>query len=127
MSEPTTGGIDTTTKVDLLLREYDTLRQEVISRTNNRFAILGLLGTVVAFVCTQTDIALTRQWVVVVVFLVVLWWIVGYTMRKIGTYLAAVERRINELAGEKLLRWGQSVGDRALYRLLYLRACSKRV
>ena len=37
-------------KITILLKEYDTLRQEILNRINNRFMMLGMVITFLAFV-----------------------------------------------------------------------------
>ena len=36
-------------KINILLKEYDTLRTEILQRISNRFAFLGLFGAIGAF------------------------------------------------------------------------------
>ena len=112
-------------KVDVLLREYDTLRQEIISRTNNRFAIGGYLGAIVVFFCSQSQFSALVRWCVALgalVGLLLLWFMIGYLIEQAASRIAEVESTVNAILGEELLvyesrnrrRWFGAVGPRLL-------------
>ena len=42
-------------KVDVLLKEYDSLRQEAIHRLNNRFHMLGYAGAIITYTAVQSE------------------------------------------------------------------------
>ena len=102
-------------KIDILLKEYDSLRQEILSRTNNRFLMLGVVATFLGFVLFTDNSVFkcqifglsTRVIVVIsgVLVLLVIWLFFGYLVGTLAARVSAIERRVNELAGEKLLEW----------------------
>ena len=117
-------------KVDVLLREYDTLREEVIARTNNRFAISGLLGAIMVFVGGKSELDIVWRWTVVLVALVVLtifWWSIGDVMHQIGAHLIGIEGRVNALLGEQLLEWERATGNRRATRWLYPKFTTRKL
>lgn len=106
---------DSKVRIEILLKEYDTLRQEIISRTNNRFAITGFFGAVALFAVTKEG--LDAFWkcaisVASLVFLLALWLWIKFLIDLCAQRIAKIERRINELAGDTLLEWETEVAKR---------------
>jgi hypothetical protein len=105
-------------KVQILLKEYDTLHAETASRINNRFAIVGFVLAMVSFVGTRSDLQIAHRWVLGVLGLamsVVVWWRLGQLIVKCTRRICAIERRVNQLMGEDLLVWGSQVAARTLF------------
>jgi hypothetical protein len=93
-------------KIQILLKEYDALRAEIISRASNRFSSLGILAAVVAFVASQKDALFA--WIaggVVVIVLIGVWLRLGYLIGRCSAQIAKIEEQINELADADLLSW----------------------
>ncbi|HLI62850.1 MAG TPA: hypothetical protein VKV05_05590 [Terriglobales bacterium] len=103
--------------VEILFKEYDTLRAEIISRTNNAvqlgtaFAALGF-GIVTWSVSRSTITTLrgvaTLAGVILalVVFYVILnQWLVQLDIDNAAARLRELESQINRLCGAELLRW----------------------
>jgi hypothetical protein len=123
--------VDRKGKIEILMKEYDTLRQEILSRINNRFLMLGLIGTFLGF-ALFADNSLLRSYifgissrgivvVIGIVILVATWMWLGYLVGVLAARVSAIEQRVNELAGDELLewetrhgwgRWGRYVGAR---------------
>lgn len=53
MVESLLQGLDDKAKIDILLKEYETLRNKIVTRINSRFAIVGYVAGIVALVGTQ--------------------------------------------------------------------------
>lgn len=110
--------IDTVTKINILLKEYDTLRAEMLQRMNGRFAIVGLLGALLVLVISKgewqpTGWKLDARWLVAVLgasILAGIFWRFGTLIRKLGTRVSKVEQRVNQLAQEDLLAWETCFG-----------------
>ena len=106
---------DSKIRIEILLKEYDTLRQEIISRTNNRFAITGFFGAVSLFAVTKEGLDPFWRWAIVVaplVILSVLWLWIKVAIDLCAHRIVGLERRINELAGDTLLEWETEVANR---------------
>jgi hypothetical protein len=99
-------GLTNDAKIQILLKEYDALRAEIISRTSNRFSSLGILAAVVAFSASQQNVLLA--WIVggaVGLLLFGVWLRLGYLIGRCSAQIANVEEQINALAGDDLLTW----------------------
>lgn len=102
-------------RIDILMKEYDSLRQEILSRTNNRFVMLGLVATFLGFALfTENSIFEsrflgldTRAIVVIsgILILMAIWLFFGYLVGALAARVSAIERHVNEIAGEQLLEW----------------------
>lgn len=123
MIEGSNTGIDQKAKVEVLLHEYDTLRAEILSRTQSRFSVCGFTGASLAFVITQNQIGAWRWFlaVVAVLAIVAIWVNFGFLIRRCANRLVQVEDKVNQLAGEELLGWEHQCVRRAGERLFYRR------
>jgi hypothetical protein len=110
--------IDIVTKINILLKEYDTLRAEMLQRVNARFAIVGLLGALLVLLISKWEWqpagwSLNVRWLVGVLgasILVGVFWRFGTLIRKLAAQVSQVEQRVNQLAQEDLLTWETSFG-----------------
>ena len=110
MTEPASSTInqDAKIKIDILLKEYDTLRTEIIHRINNRWRATGFGIAAVALVGSLS--ALDKQLVTLIVVasalaLLALWSRSWYLIQRCELRIAEIEQRVNEIAGERLLVW----------------------
>lgn len=107
-------------KIDILLKEYETLRQEILSRTHNRFLMVGIVGAFLAYTLfTNNPILKTyilgiglRTFVLVsgAIALLVIWLWFGYIVGNLDMRISAIDKRINDLVGEELLEWETRYG-----------------
>ena len=110
--------IDTVIKINILLKEYDTLRAEMLQRINARFAIVGLLGALLVLLISKwgwqpAGWPLDVRWLVGVLgasILAGIFWRFGTLIRKLAAQVSQVEQRVNKLAQEDLLTWETSFG-----------------
>jgi hypothetical protein len=93
-------------KIDILLKEYDTIRAEAIARINSRFAFVGLIIGIIAL-SRNRDHEISYTFV-----LIVAWFYLGQLLNLLRTGLQHVEHEINRLAGEELLTWETSRSSR---------------
>jgi hypothetical protein len=112
-------------KLSALLMEYDKLRDEIVSRLNNRFAVIGYLGAMLAFIMSQASgvswpeplfplgsIALPKEvfWpalliVIGLFFLFIVWRRFGALIKKLSRRISEIEQEVNLLIGEEVLVW----------------------
>src|SRR5205085_9863217 len=94
-------------QIEVLLAEYNTLRQEMLARINNRFAFLTLASGVAAFWWGKGG-GHSIGWVAFLALLLTLfaiWYWTGCLMEGISTGIQRIETDVNRLAGAELLRW----------------------
>lgn len=104
--------------VEIMLKEYETLRQESLNTINNRNTILSFglatigtifTGSIVAY--TTGTYALISSLALILAIpaissLVLLIWLGEYErMQRAGRFLVELERKINEEASKELLTW----------------------
>jgi hypothetical protein len=107
-------------KIEILLKEYDRLGQEILGRINNRFVMLGLVGAFLGVVFFKESPILTIQfWGLSVrtvlaisglIALIAIWIYFGYLTGTLARRVSSIEKRVNELAGEDLLMWESRYG-----------------
>ena len=113
---------DTKAKVDILLKEYDILRSEIISRTNNRFAVIGFIAALIAFVGSQSEMPLYVRCVIgglAFVAILVIYFRLGQLIKRCAVRIAEIEEKINNLMGEKLLVWESQIAKSGLFHWFY--------
>jgi hypothetical protein len=93
-------------KITILLHEYDTLREEIIQRTNHGFQIYGIGA--VFFVWLMSRSFDQRFWIMLCISVIALgraWRSSVREIRKAAERLQELENIINGLAGTDLLVW----------------------
>lgn len=98
-------------KVEVLLREYDTLRTEILARVRTRFELLGFLAIITAFAGSRdssTTVAVTVAAVALLIAIVVwIWFARG--IKRCAVRILEIETKVNELLDDDLLRWESSL------------------
>jgi len=95
-------------KVEVLLKEYGTLREEILQRSNQRFQFIAIAGAMGAFAIFRTSpLSLTQTAAIIAAVVTVLWvWCrLGHLILRCSRRIAEIERRVNDLAGDDLLQW----------------------
>src|SRR6266849_10226121 len=102
-------------QIDILLKEYDTLRQEIIARTSQGFQVLGfgvLLYT--ALVAWFGAHSVDRTfWVLLIIFVLTIAVVSLMAHRDINMAarrISEIELHVNNLAGATLLQWETKYG-----------------
>ena len=113
-TESPTGSLKATDKITILLKEYDTLRAEMIARINSRFAFLGLTMGIVALVWSRDRAPSTMVMLGLAATLLVVWFYLGQLLYRLRVAIAHVENEINKLAGTQLLTWESHRSSRLL-------------
>jgi hypothetical protein len=105
-------------QIQILLKEYDTLRQEIVGRINSRFSLVGFGSGLAVFLASQKptewDWLLIVSWLLA---LVILWWRTAILLRRCSIRIAYLEQQINSLAGAELLAWESHHGGGWLRRI----------
>ena len=96
-------------KIQILMAEYNTLRAEVIQKSNSTFQIFGVAITAVVaisgIVATYAIIAGFSIFIILIVVLLATYRSIEFSMLTFGNRLREIEREVNQLAGAKLLKW----------------------
>jgi len=106
-------------KINILLKEYDMLYQEIRSRSDKRFSIISLGSVAAAILANFSGISMwivLSLWVVFALFL--LWWF-GFLINRCSEQIRRLEQQINELADADLLTWESQIAKKSLFHKLY--------
>lgn len=107
MNSSNTDTLSNKEKVQILLHEYTTLRQEIIARTTHGFQLIAAGAVVLVWALTKPEID-GRFWFGVAVAISVILISSAMAFRDIGKAaerLRELENDINRRAGEQLLVW----------------------
>jgi hypothetical protein len=109
---------DAKKRIDILFKEYDTLRQETIMRMNQRLSMTNVFTGLAVFVVAVKPADMLPMYVGVpwAIILLIIWVRTAQLLNNLRRRLVLVEIRVNELAGEKLLAWETSYAQRAFLR-----------
>ena len=99
--------METKEKIDILLKEYDTLRTEARDRMRGRLAIAGYFTVLAAFFKVQTEFPLFEVFVFTFIIVGSIWLYLWILLKRVSAHLIKLEKRINSLVGEELLTWEQ--------------------
>ncbi len=106
-------------RIEVLMKEYDTLRAELLGRMDSRFALIGTSVAGAAIIACSGGTGLSIAVVGAVVALLLLFWLrSGVLMMRCSEGIAAIEERINDLAGYRLLEWESNTRNRWWWRAL---------
>ena len=111
-------------KVQILLKEYETLRVEMIQRFNHRFNFLTIIGAVGAFVFFKTEKISYLQvsaFVATTISILIVWFWIGHVIARCSRRVSEIEKKVNELAGEDLLLWETVQIDHGVFHKIYKR------
>jgi hypothetical protein len=111
-----------TEKIQILLKEYETLRAEVVQRFNHRFHFLTIIGGLGAFIFFKADKISYLQISAVVlaaISVIVVWFWIGDVIARCSRRISELERKINEIAGEDLLMWETIQLDQGIFHKIH--------
>jgi hypothetical protein len=93
-------------KIEILFKEYDALRAEVLNRTNNLYQLIAVAVLILTWSLSQ---GMSFELVLCVpIFAGIFMFLAWAAFRDIGisgTRLRELEDEINETAGSELLKW----------------------
>ncbi len=110
-------------KTQVLLKEYDALRAQILQYMHQRFQMLTIAGALGAFALFTAKVSTGVQQAALAVaagVAITVWWTAGYGMALCGNRIAEIELQVNQLAGdgEDLLAWEARLqGNSILHRL----------
>jgi hypothetical protein len=100
-------------KINILLHEYDTLRTEIIHRTNNMFQVIAGCGVLFVWILSR-QLSDVRFWLGLILLLALaalFSWLIRRDINKAAARLRELEADINVRAKEPgLLRWESKHG-----------------
>ena len=107
--------------LQISLKEYETLRAEILQRIGHRFTFLSLSGAVGASAFFSAQDLRTSQTLVLIISAAALfgvWWQLGNLIARCSKRIAEIERTANEIAGEPLLRWEhEGLGSKFFHKI----------
>ena len=107
--------------VEVVLHEYDTLRNEVLSRASARLELLGLLS-IAATLFGVSGFSEHWRWAYVVgialLILIGLWFYFGWAMKRCARRLRQIEGEVNTAIGRTVLRWESDLPQKGLSSLI---------
>lgn len=97
-------------KIQILLHEYDTLRNEVLSRYAAQFQSTGVLAIIIIGLTTVLITQGAKITILVLIGITVMLYIgaqiwIDYDIAKAARRLREIEADVNSRAGETLLQW----------------------
>src|SRR5438093_6794501 len=97
----------TDSRINIVLKEYDTLRAEVLQRLSARYQLLAVVAALGTLVGTRdvpaSVIAVTVAITLVVLAVVWIWFL--YDIDRCAEKISEIEDHVNKLAGTRLLSW----------------------
>jgi MFS family permease len=107
-------------QIEILFKEYDALRTEIIARTGNIYQLAAIFAALVAGLLTWYRAHLF-DWIFIVLAVVMfICSVVLYAGRsKARSRLQQVEKDINDIAKVDLLKWEQMRRQRSLLRIIW--------
>jgi sulfite exporter TauE/SafE len=106
--------------VEIVLHEYDALREEVLSHMNSRFQLLGLVG-IAATLLGVSGVSKHWHWVFVLaiatLILLGLWLYFGFAIKRCAVRLRQIEEEINSTLDRQVLKWERELPRAGFYSL----------
>src|SRR2546421_9424266 len=101
-------------QVNIMLHEYDTLRNEILNRQNHLYQLFALAGLFFVWIAGHPiDL---RFWISIAAAILVLgfgYWFIFRDTEKAAERLRQIEKKINDLAQDEILvwetRWGGAI------------------
>ena len=109
-------------KIEILFKEYDTLREEIISRLSQRINFLGLFGAIGVYAFFQDKTLNGKQYIIIVLAAILLycvWHHLGNVVARCSKRIAEIECVINKMAGTTLLVWEHEKRGSKLFHKVY--------
>ena len=108
-------------KIDILMKEYETLRSEILHRINQRFAFLSLTGAVSAFGFFKVDkhtVASMSILFAAIFILGAIWFHFGRRIQECSSRISEIEQQVNSFVGDELLVWETKRQSKYFHRVL---------
>lgn len=113
------GPITTRDQIDILLKEYDTLRADILLRSNVIFSVLAVAAGILAwFIQRHKESWFLPTFFAFVAIFIFIYWVNHQNIARAANRLKEIERKVNALAtapdGSPLLEWETKWGGTAL-------------
>jgi hypothetical protein len=111
--------VTTEKRIDILLKEYDTLRTEILQAIKMRFSFIGFFGVVSAYFIFNAEPFPYYKYLLLIsgfLFLLALWMSFGRIITGCSKRIAEIEKMINNMAGKELLVWETKNQKNILHR-----------
>lgn len=95
-------------RIDILLKEYDTLRQEILARMQFRSQAVGMLAAITAAIAAFKidDFVMRLQLLATgALFVVWIWYRYAVLIVRCHERVVIIEKKVNELAKADLMEW----------------------
>jgi hypothetical protein len=94
-------------RINILLKEYDSLRADIVLRTNNLFTLMGISGAaLIGLLSLRLGYSLWPPLLTLAGVSLLIWWVITQNIRRAASRLVSIEEHVNRLAGgEALLVW----------------------
>ena len=105
-------------KIDILLKEYDMLREMIMSRIRSRLAIGGFLIALIGYLTSVADVPATWRilWTsTAAIVIAAVWYRFGQLIKRATLRVVEIEAGINEVAGQELLVWESRLVNRSFF------------
>ena len=111
--------VDHLRRVDIIMEEYKTLREEVLMRVQTRFQLLGLGGGVIAFVTSQDSDDRLRTLAGGFLVLLAVWFWLSVGIRRCTGRILEIETEVNgHLGPPGALCWEKRQTERPRHQRL---------
>jgi len=107
-------------RIDILMKEYETLRTEILQRINQRFTWIGLIGAVAAYTFFKVEVCTISSVLILTVAIFILgaiWFYPGLLIHQCSSRISEIENQINSLIGDQLLVWETRRKNKFFHRL----------
>jgi hypothetical protein len=103
--------------IDVVLHEYDSLRAEILARSDARFQLIGYLGIAATLLGTQISEG-ARGWLIGIALgsFIVIWLRFGFLIKKCANRLLEIEAEVNKELHTTALVWETRQPRGLLYR-----------
>ena len=111
-------------KIQVLMKEYETLRSEMIQRFNSRFQFIMIIGAISGYSFFEIENNSYHKILVLIIAMIsviAIWFWIGYLTAEQSWRISDIEKQVNELAGQKLLRWETYQIDNGIFHKIYRR------
>lgn len=118
MSDPSQHPLSEHDRVQVLLHEYDTLRNEILARSGHIYQVVGIAAALVVFLLARErfDRGFYLGIFLLAVMAILFSYLISRDIRAAATRIQVLERDINRRAGETLLCWENEKGGAATRR-----------
>ena len=108
--------------IQIMLKEYDTLRTEILKRIGHRFAFMGLSGFIGLYAFFSSKDLTFYQIIILMAsafILACIWLQIGNLIARCSKRIAEIENEINQMCGSTLLRWEHEKRGSKIFHMIH--------